>query len=452
MNTFTDYAKAYQNWRLKEKGSSKIPKEELKWLRENYAREQKSNVPNRQKFVEALKDYRQWKSKKGEDSIISYEEYLGLREQIVGKEPRRISNKKSSFDSLLENYRHYLASKTGQGSKLTYRELKELQEAFERNKGRLREAEPGFDPAPAPVAGSDPMAGGDPMMAGGMPPVTPVDPSIAAQIQDVKQSVDALATAAGVQTTDLGADPNAAVPPVDGMAQPPVGGNPNAMPANPMMESKVRIDKSTLQEAVLKYRNYKLKEYGTGSISEDEIKVIREGLIQAAQKPKSKIQMIKDRLAARQAQLQNIKENGAQELARKELSAAGLGTELHSNSEPYAGAETNEELVKIPSEGSIARGVSGGKGTEPGKTWPTKPTNGAHTGGAFQGSGASQHGNKVAPKVKEAQEKDEDEDKEELNESTQSVQSVTESYIKRLYEPKLDFSVLKEALRTGRLG
>ena len=447
---FNDYVKKYQTWKVREKKlPAKLDKSELSELRESWSRKV-SEYQNKKRLTEALSNFRKFKKEKTGESKISYDEYRRIKEAIVKESKPRLREdvKQGSFEVLVENYRKYKEA-SGEGSKVSYKEVKSLREAFKKSNGRLREADQGFDPtagmgAPAPAAGADPMA--DPMAAGG----TAVDPALAAQIQDVKNSVDALATAAGIQTADMGADPNAAVPPVDGMGADGMGAqDPNAA-AQPMMESTIQ-----------KFKDYvRVKE--NREATEDEIK----RLVEKITPKKSKVEVLRDRIAARDAALREG--NAAQELGKKVLSTLG-GPQAKATFEPDKtgskgtndDVKNNPELVEVPAASKLAAGVSASP-TQKGSatTWPTKKPQDL---GALQGAGATQKGNASSPKIKESEEQqlqegeekiqecgDADKGKDELRES---VRDVTSIYVDaKLNSPKLDFQRIRESLASGNLG
>jgi hypothetical protein len=511
---FVDFVRKYSAWKLQEKGTQKVTKDELKSLREAFrANESDSSRPARgnARLTEAVKNFRAYKLKKTGSDRITETEYAKLRE-AVAKE----TTQSGSFSKLVENYKLFKATRVGKDARVSYKEMKALKEAFDKSGGRLREADQGFDPTGG--LGGDPNAGFG-AQPGAQPPIgapgAPVDPAIVSQIQDVKNSVDALATAAGIQTSDMNGDPNAAIPAVDGLAQP--GAAPAAPAAQPMLESltkeyrawkEKKTGDSSVSQAEMKhlaeavqnqgaqsllehtvndyrawkqkktgsseitsnelkklaeasginekaqkllesltkdFRSYKYKKTGSGEITKSEISKLTEAAIEQTRtdetKPKSRIDAIRERIEKRQAQMSQLNENAAQDLGRKTLSKLGgpqqradfLPNKSHGTAaKPDTAA--SDELVKVPGASSLASGHSGGKGTAPGKTWPTKEAKN-NSSGPLQGKGATQGGAKGESKIYE------------------SVTSVTDEYIDReLNTPKLDFNRLKEALTTGLLG
>jgi hypothetical protein len=501
--TFNDYVKKFQAYKLKESGKSKVSKEELGLLREKFSARVKEQQGHK-RLQEALSNFRQYKVSKGLSNTIEFDEYKRLKEAILKPSQRHLTEK--SFDTLVENYRKFKESQGG-GTKVTYSEVKNLRESWNKNRGRLREADAGFDP----TAG---MAGPDPAMGGALPPAgpaTPVDPTLAAQIQDVKASVDALATAAGIQTTDLGADPNAGQPPVDGMGADGMGA---AVPQQPMMESLIakfakytklkenrdpttkeveELRESIISEQIIKFTKYaQLKENRDPTAA--EIKSLRESILAPTPKvQKSKLDIIRERIAARE---EKLNENAAQELGKKVLSNLG-GPQARASFEPDKTGGTksdggsNEELVQVPGAKTLANGYASGPAEKPAKTWPTKAISGKGVTAPLQGAGASQQGGTTSPKVKESlrqrflreeeeekkkdepthefkkkmgsgelwirkdgkREYTEDEIDENGNRYNESVKSVTDAYVDDyLNTPKLNFNRIREAISTGMLG
>jgi hypothetical protein len=459
---FQEFVKKFEDYKLKETGKRGASKQELKSLREKWSAKV-VEVRSKKKLNETLSNFRQYKAKKGLGNKVEYDEFKKLREavkqEVLNELKERTAPKAGQFNKLVENYGKYKQTVTkNPDAKVTYKEVKSLREAFIKTKGRLREADAGFDPT-AGMAGGDPNAAPvDPMAAGGVT----VDPTIAAQIQDVKASIDALAQAAGIQTDDMGADPNAGVPPVDGMGADGMGAQaPQAAP--PM-----RTDK--LQETVGNFVLYTREKYKREP-SQDEIKKLVEklGVKLSAPKPKSKLQQIKERIEAREAALnsaqgkEKLNENAAQDLGKKVLAGlpppfgqASWEPDKSSGSSKKPDGSASEELVVVPAASSLAKGYASGAAEKPGARWPTKSPKDL---GALQGAGASQ---KRAEKLQE-EETDDDENKddpkcdEKLQESKlqekSEVQSVTQLYVDNyLNTPKLSFESLKTSLATGILG
>jgi hypothetical protein len=442
---FSDFVRQYAKWKLNEKGTAKINREELRNLREAFSKQRATTNEEAPKSLrETVIAYKKYKREKTGSSEITREEFKKLREAIKGAPAAKKLNEgtgKRSFATLVANYKEFKSMREGKDSRLTYKEMRALHEAYTKAGGRLREADQGFDPTGG--MGGDPNAMAQPGMdPNGMPaPAAQVDPTIASQIQDVKNSVDALATAAGIQTTDFNGDPNAAVPAVDGMAQPAAA----PPPPQQMVESLIK-----------EYRNFKYKKTGEGTVTKRERELLKEALSQELGKkrvtddgkPKSRIDSIRERIAKRQAELAGLKENAAQDLGKKVLSKLGGPQERASfrPAQPAAGStDASEELVKVPSAGALAKGMTSGKGATVGKTWPTKSPKDL---GALQGKSAEQKKAAGENKIYE-----DEEGKPEGDHLTEGAKSVTDSYVEReLSTPKLDFTALKQAISTGLLG
>jgi len=428
---FQDYCKKFQAHKESRGLNREITRDELASLREKF---KGSNPGGNTRLHEAVSNFRKYKESKGLGKDVSFREFKSIREKLkkaaqggeslrerkLNKPAERKTVGDTGFKKLIESYRDYKV-KSGKGDKVSYGEIKSLREKA----SKLREADAGFDPnaglaAPAPAV--DPNA-----VAGAMPAAAPVDPTISAQIQDVKNSVDALAQAAGIQTAPLGADPNAGIPPADGMG---ADGAAAQVPQQ-VMESLIakfsnfiklkeqrepsEEELSDLREkaneihAVSQFKNYiRIREKRNAKPA--EIENLKKKLSEAKKtsQPKSKLDQIKERIADREAQ-------------RKSLHEKNEGSK-----------EAGAEQVVIPAAGALANGVDGGKGTAPGKTWPTSKTKGD---APLQGASAQQTKGPAKGKLEE------------------SVQSITEAYVDRkLNQPKLDFKNLKEALSQGMLG
>jgi hypothetical protein len=420
MKNFVDLVKQYSNWKLQEKGTAKLTRKELTNLREAFNKPQ--STPKAEKNIEKLNkalkekvaEYKAWKLKEHKSDKINKEELKNLK-KVVLKEAQQETAPQMNWKQYVDNYKKFKEAKEP-GVNITYKELKLLKESFltAQKKGiKLQEADVGFDPnQAAPVAG-DPNA-----MPGAMPAagVAPQDPL--AMQGAIDQAIGALQPFSQAGANPIGADPNAAIPPVDG-TQPP-------QPA-------------PMTEAINQYKAWKLKEHGTDELTDKELQSLQE---QFGQKPKTRYDQIRERIAARQAKLVALQEgHGLDVKTTPEL--GDLGTAAKTGAD-RGGSEAGEELVKVPAAGALANGYSSGKAageTKPAKTWPTKAI-GKEAGGALQGAGATQ------TKIKEEEECCEEEKKDQLEES---VKTVTEIYVDNYFSPKLDFTQLKSAFSNGLL-
>lgn len=432
MKTFAEFAKDYSTWKLQEKGTGKITKNELRNLRENY--KQISERNKQPSLREAAEKYIAWRAKeKGVRSNKLTETEIKLLKESLRKEPLKESNQK--WEIYLSNYKKFKETKEP-GAKITYKELKVLKESFKNaqiNNIRLREADAGYDPTQVnnPIPG-DPNAMNQ---AGG---VSQVDPTVAAQIQDVLQSVNALATSAGIDVNPVGADPAAGIPPVDG-TQPPT--------TDPMTQGQ-----QMMESIVTKYINWKKENKGTSKLEEAEIQmlaqVVHKKLMETnKQKPKTKYESIKERIAARQEKLQQMNENYLDIPTVAEM--GNKNTKLPSTDQKAGYADDAPGIPNVPSASQLANGYTSGKAskeTKAAKTWPTKAM-GKEAGGALQGASATQS------KVKETEECD-DEDKNKLEENIidKGVKTVTDVYVENFLQPKLDFNAIRESMKSGLLG
>jgi len=433
--SFTEMVRAYSAWKLQEKGNGKLTRTELSNLREAFKvtqkpiRENKKAHPLNEALKQKVAAYRKWKlAEKGSDKIN--EDELKMLKQTVLKEAKEAKPQGQSFDVYLANYKQFKESKEGKGSKITYKELKALKENFKeaQSKGiKLREADMG---GAAPIPG-DPnaMGGAD---AGLDPAAGGADPNAAAP-QDPMAMQGAIdqAVAALQPFTAGGADPlgaGAGAPPVAGM--PP--GDPAAAQAPNLME-----------QAVSQYRAWKLKEKGTDKLTEGEVKSIREAIAKQSA-PKSKYQQIKERIAQRQAALESMQENSMGPLTVAQLANSNLSKHTKGNSQNTADSNNESPYATVPAATTLAKGHSSGAAsgeTKAAKTWPTKAM-GKEAGGALQGASATQ------TRVKENEEPTE-EKPDTLNEG---VKTVTDVYVDRYFEPKLNFDRIKESMKSGLLG
>ena len=270
---FAKLLKQFASFKESKTGSSDITMNERIALRAKF-NESKKAEKNDSSFSEVLKEYAEFKKSKTGNGNVTASEVRVLKENFAKAEKpvETKATKASEFRKALKEYAEYKKVKTGDANaKVTAAEYDTIREAIFGEKtvaDKLNEAvtalkagrkalKEGDINAAADMAGQaqnalagvpDPNAAADPNAA----PAANVDPAIAQQITDVKTAVDALATAAGVgNTVDLGADPNAGVPPVDG--QPAAGAAPadqtNAMTGMP--ESKTgKLDLNAIRERI----------------------------------------------------------------------------------------------------------------------------------------------------------------------------------------------------------
>lgn len=442
MKSFVETVKDYSNWKLKESGNPKLSRQEIMAIREEYKKETSSKKMPKQ-LKEACNNFLLWKKQNNKGTKIDKVEFNRIKESLH-------EQNKKDFNQYVHNYKIFKKA-ANQGTDITSVELKMLKENFRilldntkqlreeidhfNLQKTLREADMGMNPA-APMAG-DPnaMAGGAPgmdPMAGGAPGA-PADPmALQGAVDAAMAALQPVATGAG---NSLGADPNAGLPPVDGTAA-PAGGAPQPG----LMEAT---------EALLAWK----KANGKGEVlTESEKKILNE---RYGEKTKSEYEKIKERIAEREARIAALQEGAVQDSQRKIDNGRGYPTPV-SNS--HGGDHTvTEEQVVPPSAGKLANGYSSGaasKETAPAKTWPTKAM-GKEAGGALQGAGASQ------TKMKESGPSTaDDEDPTQADENNEAAAqdkmneavTVTDIYVQRSFEPKLDFQKIKESMKKGLLG
>lgn len=276
---FAKLLKQFASFKESKTGSSEITMNERIALRAKFNESKKADKEDAS-FASVLKEYAAFKEAKTGNAKVTAEEIHVLKENFAGKvkestkpakptEPAKKVTKAEEFRTALKEYAEFKKVKTGDANaKVTAAEYDTIREAIFGKKtvnDKLNEAiaavkagrealREGDVNAAATMAGQaqDALAGiSDPNAAAGPnAPAANVDPAIAQQITDVKTAVDALATAAGVgPAVDLGADPNAGVPPVDG--QPAAGVAPADTNAAPMPEStEGKLDLNAIRERI----------------------------------------------------------------------------------------------------------------------------------------------------------------------------------------------------------
>jgi hypothetical protein len=435
MKTFTEVVKAYSTWKLQESGKYKLSKKELIVLRDNYEKELRAAKMPAQ-LREACSNFIDWKKLNKKEPKINKEELQGIKEALKEKN-------QADFKVYVDNYKKLKESTKGTAV-LTEAEKAVLKKNFTESLKNgikleettkdfnpisyLKEADMGMDPAAmgAPAAG-------DPNAMGGMPPAAPQDPMALQGAVDA--ALAALQPVASGGGNPLGADPNAGVPPVGGTAAPAPG----------------------LMEAAQTYLNWKAANGKGNKLDESEIATLKE---KYGPKEKTEFEKIQERIAEREAKIAALQEGAVQDSQRKIDAGRGYPTPV-SNS--HGGDHsTSEELVQVPAASKLSNGYSSGAAsgeTAPAKTWPTKAVTGA--GGPLQGAGASQSKIKEEEekkaeeekKIEEAKKIKEDEEaKEDEKEKVEEAVSVTDIYVSRSMEPKLNFEAIKESLARGLLG
>jgi len=261
-----------------------------------------------QKYVEAYKSY---KRKEKGNSKLTEKELSNLKARYLSKFKESTVGQ-GSFEKLLENYKTYKKA-ANKGGKISYKEMKVLKEAFKKNP-KLKEAGEEFAAAPPPVNAADPNAIPVQGAAEG------ASPEITAAVQGIKSQVDGLAQQIGLVNDNLGGDPTAGIPPVDGTGAAPGGDG------QPVMETT-----------------------------------------------KDRAAAIRERINARAKVLKE--EGGLAGLtkAAHEAGAAGIPNLGGPNTDTGKSGETNASpYATVPSADQLARGKDGGKGASAGNTWPTK--------------------------------------------------------------------------------
>ena len=264
---FAKLLKQFASFKESKTGSSEITMNERIALRAKF-NESKKTEKEDTSFAKVLKEYAAFKEAKTGNSRVTADEIHALKENFDKKtkepaKPVKKATKAEEFRTALKEYAQFKKVKTGDtNAKVTAAEYDTIREAIFGKKSvgdKLNEAIAAVKAGRAALREGDinaaaNMAGQAQDALAGIPdpnaPAANVDPAIAQQITDVKTAVDALATAAGVgPAVDLGADPNAGVPPVDG--QPAAGVAPADPNAAPMPEStEGKLDLNAIRERI----------------------------------------------------------------------------------------------------------------------------------------------------------------------------------------------------------
>lgn len=263
---FAKLLKQFASFKESKTGSSEITMNERIALRAKF-NESKKTEKEDTSFAKVLKEYAAFKEAKTGNSRVTADEIHALKENFDKKtepaKPVKKATKAEEFRTALKEYAEFKRVKTGDtNAKVTAAEYDTIREAIFGKKSvgdKLNEAIAAVKAGRAALREGDinaaaNMAGQAQDALAGIPdpnaPAANVDPAIAQQITDVKTAVDALATAAGVgPAVDLGADPNAGVPPVDG--QPAAGAAPADPNAAPMPEStEGKLDLNAIRERI----------------------------------------------------------------------------------------------------------------------------------------------------------------------------------------------------------
>ena len=264
---FAKLLKQFASFKESKTGSSEITMNERIALRAKFNESKKTDKKDAS-FAEVIKEYAAFKEAKTGNARVTAGEIHALKEGLARKttmsaKPTKKVTKAEEFRTALKEYAEFKKVKTGDAdAKVTAAEYDTIREAIFGKKtvsDKLNEAIAAVKAGRAALREGDinaaaNMAGQAQDALAGVPdpnaPTANVDPAIAQQITDVKTAVDALATAAGVgPAVDLGADPNAGVPPVDG--QPAAGVAPTDPNAAPMPEStEGKLDLNAIRERI----------------------------------------------------------------------------------------------------------------------------------------------------------------------------------------------------------
>lgn len=339
--------------------------------------ERRARLAARRRFIER----RRAKADR-EDRLAERRASIARRRRIAERRTALTSSKPlNDIDVVIANYKKVKESKLGT-SKVTYKEIKTLRDAVNRANrlGRkLKEADPN-------MLQQDPNAAAQTNDAGA------VSPDIQSQIQTLLQQVQDLATSAGVQLSDLNANPEADVPPVAGTQQ--------------------TVDAAQSQQPVVEAVN-KIRAANNGKCDEKNFMAVRESFKKDLVK---KFGATKDRIAVRSAKLDCMNESYKGDFASAYFKSIGL-------------KEAISPIEGVPAEGAVAKGTVDAKGKLASElhtpvAWPDHQISGA----ALQGEGARQQ------KVKESVSSD-----------------VDDTYVENFYADKLSFDNIRKSMKSGIL-
>ena len=338
--------RVYENYKLYKKartGSSKVSSEEFESLREA--------VRDANRHGETLRE-----STNGFSNRLKEEVAEMSRKRI--RESETSENKPlNSLKTVVENYKAHKMERIGE-NRVSYREVRALREAVaEANRRgiRLPEADENFNAGgAADAAAPAPAASGDPNAAAGAQ-VSPEVQALQGQVQSLLDGINSLAQSVGINQdagADLGANPDANVPPVEGQ-------DPNAALAEAVIATRAKYG-SCDEGMFLKIKS----RYGKSLVES--------------------IGLTRDRIAMRAAKLDSLNEAYKGDFAGAYFRALGL-------------KEATTPIESIPSLKDIEKGTADAKGglakeLHTPVAWPDHQI----TGAPIQGEGAKQQ------KVKES--------------------------------------------------
>src|SRR5574344_492182 len=281
MKSFRETVKDYSLYKESKKGTGLVTKNELYALRHEYrealhkaAAASKMREEKKDSFSNVVAQFSKYKEAKCGDPVVTLNERIALRAEVL-KESKAEKASPKSLREAIEGYSSYKKARTG-NSRLTREEFDAVKAAYKAETGSFRESTK-VDRSAAIIRslkeavdciklGRHALKEGDAQMAQNMagqasaavdtanaaaaPANVAVDPALIQKITDVKTAVDDLAASAGVSApVDLGANPAAGVPPVEG--QPAAGAAaPDANAAQTGLPESKRIDIAAVRERI----------------------------------------------------------------------------------------------------------------------------------------------------------------------------------------------------------
>lgn len=354
-SAFFDYLENYSKYKESKSGSKEVTLQERMALRKSFAQKglKESNSKSLKDFSNYVLRFREWKKETHGTSHLTEAEKSALKakffntpakkldETKVATKSAALASKVSKFDEAIKSYKEW--KKVNKGTDL----INETEKTeviknvyFDSIKSKLSEAKKSVREARKHMIEGDVMdaaaatqdAGVAVNAADGVAgqvqagdanvPATPIPQNIIDEIAQIKSSVDALATEAGIQSPiDLGATPQAGIPATTGVA------DPNAMPAE-----QVPVDPNAVPQQMPESEN---------------------------------IATIKSRLAEREEKLDEGKY-----VLDAEAKAIADNPNL-SAPKSEVDKTVSDDLVKVPSTKELLSGTKKGP-VAAGKVWPTE--------------------------------------------------------------------------------
>lgn len=246
---FKSFVNSYREWKLDNKGTSRLTEEEKQTLKDKYfgksTKIEESKKASDTRFEEACNGYVAWKIQNGKGKELSESEKAVIAHSIKVDD---INQKLSEAKKHIHEARLHMIE------------------------GDAMDGAASVQNAGADVNAAQTMANS---VTAGDPNATPLPQNIVDEISQIKASIDSLATEAGIESpVDLGANPDAGVPAVTGASDP----NAVAAPAAPVDPNAVAPQAPIAESTVVDNAKSRLTEKAdvakdTGLAKDDLVKV-----------------------------------------------------------------------------------------------------------------------------------------------------------------------------------